>query len=454
VKVAIVGAGAGGLAAAYDLARAGAEVTVFEASDQVGGLAAGFRTARWDWSVEQYYHHWFASDSHVLGLMDELGLRHKLLFPWPTTAAYHNGRFYPLDGPLSLLAPGMGFVDRLPGASLMARAIHALRFPALTLTDWARYGAMGLYLITQRRWEGLEAETADAWLRRWSGNHGYEVLWEPLLVGKFGAHYRQVNMAWFWARVKARTSRLGTFEGGFQAFLDELADRVRRLGVAIHLRTPIERIEARPDGGLRIDVAGGPLEVDQALVTTSPHALSRLAPSLPPAYLEQLLALRSMGSVMLVLALKQRLSEQGFYWHNLPKAAGFPFLALVEHTNFVSPDFFGGDHIVYCGDYLDPDHEYFSLTREQLLERFLPALPRFNPAFQPDWIRDAWLFRTPYAQPIPGIGHSRGIPDVQTPLPGLWFASMSQVYPWDRGTNFAVQIARQTVRRMLGRPPQ
>jgi len=156
-----------------------------------------------------------------------------------------------------------------------------------------------------------------------------------------------------------------------------------------------------------------------------------------------------MGAVVMVIALRQRLSEQGIYWHNLPKPAGFPFLALVEHTNFLPPERFGGDHIIYCGDYLDPDHEYFSLTHDQLLARFLPALSRFNPRFTPDWVRETWLFRTPYAQPVPPLHHSRAIPDLKTPLPGLWLASMSQVYPWDRGTNFAVQIARRAARRML-----
>ena len=124
-------------------------------------------------------------------------------------------------------------------------------------------------------------------------------------------------------------------------------------------------------------------------------------------------------------------------------------MALVEHTNFLKPEYFGGDHIVYCGDYLDPDHEYFRLSKEELLERFLPALTRFNPEFRPDWVRESWLFKTTYAQPIPLVNHSLNVPDLRTPITGLFFASMSQVYPWDRGTNFAVQIARRAAQRIL-----
>jgi len=449
MNIAIIGAGAGGLAAAYDLARAGHHVVQYEAGDHVGGLAAGFKEPGWDWSLEKYYHHWFASDRAILGLIDELGWSDRLLFPWPITAAFHQERFYPLDGPLSSLFGGAAWTDRLPGAGMLERALHIFRYPALDWPDRLRYGLAGLYLTLTPSWQRFEQTTAHEWLQHWMGKHVYQVLWEPLLVSKFGAHYQQVNMAWFWARVKARTPRLGTFRGGFQAFLEALAERVRSLGVDLQLKTPVERIEAQPGGGLRLRIRGEEQAFDQCLVTTSPGLLARLAPSMPADYLHRLLSLRSMGAVNLILALRHQLSEQGFYWHNLVKSAGFPFLALVEHTNFVSPGFFGGDHIVYCGDYLEPEHEYFALSKDELVQRFLPSLSRVNPRFSPDWVRESWLFRTPYAQPVPLLNHSQAIPDLRTPLPGLWFASMSQVYPWDRGTNYAVEIARRAVRRML-----
>jgi protoporphyrinogen oxidase len=169
---------------------------------------------------------------------------------------------------------------------------------------------------------------------------------------------------------------------------------------------------------------------------------------LPTAYLKGLLDLKSMGAVVMILSLKDRVSEQGYYWFNLPKEAGYPFLALVEHTNFIGPEHFGGDHILYAGDYLEAGHEYFSLTDAELLERFMPAFRKFNPSFEPDWIKKVWVFRTNYAQPVPLVNHSKNIPAIETPIEGLYFASMSQVYPWDRGTNFAVEIGRRAARLM------
>jgi protoporphyrinogen oxidase len=155
-----------------------------------------------------------------------------------------------------------------------------------------------------------------------------------------------------------------------------------------------------------------------------------------------------MGAVVMVMSLKRQLSEQGYYWFNLPKDEGYPMLALVEHTNFVPREKFGGDYIVYAGDYLELGHEYFSMSDEQLLEHFTPAFKKFNPAFERDWVKKVWVFKTDYAQPVPLVNHSRNIPAIATPIEGLYFASMSQVYPWDRGTNFAVEIGRRAARLM------
>ena len=426
-EVAIIGAGIGGMAAAYDLAAAGHQVTIYEKEDFVGGLASGVKEPDWDWSVEKYYHHWFASDEHMLGLIDELGWSHKVLFPRPYTVVYHQGKFYPFDSYLNaLLFPGLGW------------GLNKIRF-----------GLVGLYLRLTNNWKSLEKTTVDAWMRKWAGEHVYQSMWEPLLVGKFGKHHQDVNMAWMWARLKARTTRLGTFEGGFQAFADLFAKRLIESGVEIKLGTGIYQVVPQADGRLELETASGLRIFDQCLVTASPAFLARLAPTLPDEYLGSLLKLKSMGAVVMILSLKQQLSEEGYYWYNIPKSAGFPFLALVEHTNYVSKENFNGEHIVYCGDYLDPDHEYFQLSKEEILEQFLPTLSRINSKFSPDWVNKTWLFRTKYAQPVPEVNHSQNIPAIETPIKGLYFASMSQVYPWDRGTNFAVEIGRKAADLMM-----
>jgi protoporphyrinogen oxidase len=425
MKIAIIGAGFGGLAAAYDLKKAGHEITIFEAANYVGGLASGFKEPHWDWSVEKFYHHWFQSDRSMVELIRELGLQDKVIFPRPLTVMYYKGKFYPFDS-----------------------ILNALRFPGLGFGfNKIRFGFVGLFLRLTNNWRALEKVTADAWMLKWAGKQVYEQMWKPLLVGKFGPFYKDVNMAWMWARIKARTTRLGTFEGGFQKFADLFAEKLRSMGVEIRLGVRVDALE-RNQAKIVVRSEGTSETFDKVLVTTSPNLMAKVCPSLPEKYLKGLLELQSMGAVVMTLSLKHRLSEEGYYWFNLPKDAGFPMLALVEHTNFVPKENFGGDHIVYAGDYLELGHEYFSLTDDELLERFIPAFKKLNPMFEKDWVRKVWVNKTNYAQPVPLVNHSKNIPAIQTPIEGLYFASMSQVYPWDRGTNFAVEIGRRAARLM------
>jgi protoporphyrinogen oxidase len=439
MRVAIVGAGIAGLTAAHDLARDGHVVAVYEAGTQAGGLASGFRDERWDWPLERFYHHLFTTDTAIKRLVETIGFGDKLFFRSPNTAQWWNGRAHPIFGGAPKLGP-------LPLPGLVATGISTLSYPGLSLPNRVRMGAAGGYLkFFARDWRALEKVTAADWTRRWMGEDVYRAFVQPLLEGKFGPYADEVNMAWLWARLKARSFQLGYFVGGFQAFVDALLAAVRRQGVVVRLGAPVSALAPLPSGGWQLTPAGAaPEEFDAVVVTGAPGLLAKLAPTLPDHYLEQLLQLRSMGAVVMTLALTQPLTDNQ-YWINMPKGQ-FPFLALVEHTNFVEPSHYGGDRLIYCGDYLDPSHEYFRLSEGELLDRFLPALKTVNPRFERTWVRKFWLHREPYAQPIVPVNHSRSIPPFATPLPGLFWASMSQVYPWDRGTNYAVELGQDVAR--------
>ncbi len=432
-RVAIIGGGVAGLTAAYDLTRPAAQgrfaVTLFEGAPYLGGLAAGFKgRPEWEWPLEHYYHHLFLSDRAMLGLLDEIGFAHALKSYRPNTAIHTQGKNYPLDS-----------------------VTRVLRFPLIPFVDRVRMGMVIGYLRYHpgKPWRDFDKILADEWLRAKMGNKAYEAAWEFQLQGKFGEYYKQVNLAWFWARVYARTPRLAYFDGGFQAFVDHLAGRVRQQGAQIRTGAAVEAIRPRPGGGYDVVTGGQARPFDRVLSTTSPELMQRLAPDLPAAYLGQLGRLNSMGAVVLTVALDRKLTADQ-YWISLPKREGIPFLALVEHTNMIDPAHYGGDHLLYLGDYLPPDHRYFDLSAEELLDEFVPHLVKFNPAFRREWVTGAWVHSAKYAQPVPPAGYLAMIPDLRTPLPGLYFASMSQVYPWDRGTNYAVELGRKVAALMAG----
>ncbi len=423
MRIAIIGAGYTGLAAAYDLGKAGHQVSLYEALPEAGGLATGFRAPPWAWRLEKFYHHLFTNDEAIIGFCEELGIADKLTVYRPSTDLVFEGKPYPFDSPRAVLAyPGLSYIEKL------------------------RVGLTVAYLKVQRNWHAFDAVTADEWMSRAMGS-GYGKEFGPLLRGKFGeANYRDVPMTWFWSRLFKRTPKLIYPDGGFQTITDAMVAGAERLGATLHLDTPVRQVRQEGDGWV-VERAQGAERFDRVIATVSPTLLTRLVTALPPSYLSALRDLRSMGAVVMTVALRERLTE-GSYWLNLNKER-FPMLSLVEHTNMVDPRHYGGDHLIYLGDYLPADHPYLSYTAEQLFEVYEPVLRHFNPAYDRSWVRDMWLFSTSYAQPVPTLHYAERIPAIKTPLPGLYFASMSQVYPWDRGTNYAVELGRRVAATLL-----
>jgi len=427
LEIAVIGAGFGGLAAALDLARAGHEVTLLEAMDKPGGLAAGYRDARWDWTIEHFYHHWFTSDREILRLARATGVADKVITRRPITAQFFRGRAYALDG-----------------------VVPVLTFPGMPPVDRVRMGLCIAWLKATRDWRRLEHVLARDWVRRWMGPAAYAALWEPLLLGKFGDRAAGIPMSWLWARLKSRTPKLMYYKGGFQAFADHLARVLADGGAAVRFGTSVRRVRPDASGRLAVTTAGDgeTRTFDRVICTTAPHLLARMTPDLPGAYLAGLDRLPYIGAAVALLALDRPLMDR-VYWLSLDKRE-FPFLACVEHTHFMDRAHYGGDHLVYLGDYVAPDHPYLAMSEGELLDAWLPSLTRINPRFDRAWVKRTWLSRATYAQPVVSPGFSAHIPPLATPIPHLYLASMSQVYPWDRGTNYAVEIGRRAARQAAG----
>ncbi|GAC1641694.1 MAG: NAD(P)/FAD-dependent oxidoreductase [Herpetosiphon sp.] len=426
MNIAIIGAGFTGLTAARDLLLAHHDVTVFEASPLVGGLASGVKLDHWDWYVERFYHHIFKGDKAIIDLATGIGRRDMIFFNRQTTAFYcpeHGSH------PVSLLG--------------------ILQNRHLPFVDRVRYGFTGGVVLKARNdRRRLEQETARDHMLRWAGKRAYHQMWEPLLVGKFGPYADEVNAAWIWARAKTRSFKLGYFRGGFQSFADALSQTVtEQLGGWVYTNTPVSRI-IPVDGRFEVHAGANTKVFDRVIVASGPGVLLKLMPELPDSYTAAIRGLKSMGAIVAITVMKQQLLTNGEYWFMPPKDR-FPYLNIVEHTNMIDPVHYGDDHVVYVGDYLPSDHHYFATSDEQLLREWLPPLVQVNPAFREEWVKHTWVFRERYAQPVVPINHSAHVPSLHTPVAGAFFASLSHVYPWDRGTNFAVELGHRVADELL-----
>lgn len=430
-RIAVLGAGALGLTAALRLAQGGHQVSVFERERVPGGLAAGFRPAGIDgpW-LEKFYHHLFQSDRHAIRLINELGLASELTWHRPRTVVLYGARLHQLDSPISLL-----------------------RFGPLPLWDRVRMGVALAYLKLLSGPDRLEGVRASPWIRGQMGDRAADVVWDPLLRAKFGDAAETIALPWFWARVHDRTAKLGYLSGGFQRFYEALAAAVGAHGGEINLGREVTNVY-RVGGRLTVahQSANGGDESEprfDLVVSTLPSRLTaRLTPQLPANWNERHDPGPALGAHCLILALDRPLTDA--YWVNL-NDPGFPFLALVEHTNMRSPAEYGGRHIVYLGSYRPMDDPVLKTDPEQLLTDWLPALQRLNPKLDRSWVTDVWGFAAPFAQPIVTVDYASRIPPFETPVPGLWIANMFQVYPHDRGQNYSIELAERVVAAMRQR---
>lgn len=415
----ILGGGALGLVAAYRLVQRGHRVTIYEREPVAGGLAAGFKVG--DAWLEKFYHHIFRTDTAITAMIDELGLGSKLLWPRPRTVTLWGGKVYQLDSPLTVL-----------------------QFPPLSPVERVRLAAALAYLKVMPVGP-MEGKRAAPWLRRWMGEGPYRVVWGPLLRGKFGATAEEIALSWFWARIHDRTTELGYLRGGFQAVYDRLVERIEAGGGTVNLGVAVTEVRPAAAGKLTVTTDAGEATFDRVISTLPPRLLCRLAPDLPADYRERHDWGRAYGAHCLILALDRSLTDS--YWMNI-NDPGFPFLALVEHTNYMPKADYGGRHLIYLGNYRPMDDPLFTQSKEEILAEFLPHLSRINPAFTPDWVTESWSVAAPFAQPIVTVDYKDHIPPFDTPIAGLYEASMFQVYPHDRGQNYSIVLAEELVKEL------
>lgn len=405
MKIAVVGGGITGLTAAYELSKKCHRVTVFEKEAYLGGLTYGFKSNGWKWHIEGAYHHLFTNDAHILNLCRKLHV--SVITTRPITSTLWRDHMYQLDSPL-----------------------HLLRFPGLSIIDKVRTGTALAFLKLFPFWKLLEFVTAEHFLITIGGNNAWKILWEPLLYGKFGNLAPTVSLAWFWARIVKRTPSLCYIDGGFHTLVTALEQAIKQNGGIIKTG---------------ITLTGVPEGFDKTLLTVPTPIAETLIPGLQGPSVPHLHA------QTLILETDKPILKD-VYWLSVTDRC-FPFLAAVAHTNFMDKKFYGGHHLTYFGNYLPQSHKYLSMTKEQLLKEFQPFIRRLSldSKFK---ILDSFIFTAPFAQPVHQLHYSQKIPPIQTPIPGIYMANMDYIVPWDRGTNYAVELGKKAARIMAIESPK
>lgn len=417
----IIGAGFTGLSLGYYLAKAGWQVNIYERDAEPGGLAGSFKVE--GENLEKFYHHWFTNDRHIMDLIKELDCEDHIVIRPTRTGMYYANNFFKLSSPFDLL-----------------------KFTPLNLINRIRLGFVVLAVRMVKDWKKLEDITAKDWLIRICGKQGYTVVWEPLLKGKFGRYAETVSAVWFWNKLKLRggsrgekgKENLAYYKGGFASLAESVAEKITAFGGNIRYNCEIQSVDAQ---GI-LHATNGPLAGSDITVLTTPLPVSArmLAQSVGNDYLESLGKIQYIGNVCLTLELNRSLSE--IYWLNV-NDPGFPFVGIIEHTNFEPVETYKGRHIVYLSKYLPTDEVLYNMSEKEFFDYALPFIQKMFPDFRQDWVLDYHVWKEPYSQPLVTKHYSRIIPGFQTPIKGVYINTMAQIYPEDRGTNYAVREGKK-----------
>ena len=435
MRVGIIGGGAAGLAAAYEFTKRGHYAEVFERAPFLAGQASTFTVG--GGQLERGYHHLFVSDVDMVELIQELGLGDQLAWLESKVGLFYGDKIWDFSTPMDLL-----------------------RFRPLSIFQRLRVVWWTFLLQKTRNWRKFEDVTAIDWLESHMGQKAYQVIWEPLLRGKFGEYFDQVSMTWVWGKIYLRVAsrakglqkeRLGYPMGSFGQVFEVLADRIAEQGGQVHLSAGVSRVVAQDQAatGLEVELPGLSPEIkdfDAVVATTPSYVFTRLATSLPTDYRELLESADYLSAVLMVLELDRPLSSK--YWLNVADR-NLPFVGIIEHTNLIDKSLYGGRHIVYLSNYPDPKSELYQKSGDELLEEFVPHLRKINPDFDRSWILGYHHHKVDGAQPIIGLNYSRRIPSHRTPIANLYLANTTQIYPEDRGTNYSVRMGRQVARMVL-----
>ncbi|MBI4225493.1 FAD-dependent oxidoreductase [Candidatus Roizmanbacteria bacterium] len=434
MRIAILGGGFTGMAAAYYLAKKGYDVTLFEKEKVLGGLAVGFRQPNWDWYLERAYHHLLDSEDDILNFAKDMGFE-DIFFKNTQTSSLYD--FHPQGVAKNGLAHPEGVSDY---RIFPVDTPHDfLRFPLLSFPEKIRAGIILAFLKSSPFLTLYEKQTAQEFLKKTMGERVWEVLWQELFRKKFGKYAENILASFIWARIKKRAKNLGYVKGGFQTFINYLEKQLKSLWVKVSTGYEIKRIE-KGNNEYRINN----IEKFDAVVSTLPTVImSKITQSIfSQSFLNRFSKLKYLHAVVLILQTKQPILDKT-YWLNIC-APKIPIMIIAQHTNFIDKKHYGGNNMAYVGWYVDRDDPLIKMDSKEVLNFCLPHLKKITDNRL--LITDYFLFHGPFAQPIFDKDFLKNKPDFITPVKNFYIANLDMTYPYDRGTNYAVKLGKDVAR--------
>jgi protoporphyrinogen oxidase len=418
--VVVLGAGAMGLAAAYQALKIGHRVTLLEAASEPGGMAAHFDLA--GLSIERFYHFVCKADEPTFTLMQELGIGDKMRWRSTSMGYFIGGKLHKWGDPVSLL-----------------------RFPLLNPVEKLRYGLLMFVSTRRNSWSKLEHVSAKDWIERWCGKTVYRKLWAPLFNLKFYEYADNISASWIWTRIRrvgrSRKSlmqeEMGYIEGGSQTLVDALMQRIVADGGSVRFNLPATKIEI-VDGRVVAVQAGAECIPCDAVISTVPTPfVSALVPDLPEAQRTAFDRILNIGVVCVVVKLKRSVTPH--FWVNIVDPA-IPVPGIIEFSRLRQPG--TGETVVYTPYYMPTGNKLWNRPNEFFVAEVMATLRRINPTLTDDDLIASHVGRLRHAQPVCPPGFLDQMPQVQTGIVGLQIADTSSYYPEDRGIAESVRLGR------------
>ena len=420
-RVVVIGAGFTGLTAAWRLAESKFSVTLLERDEAPGGMAGTFEFSDGT-RIEKFYHHWFINDYWIPRIATELGIGDLLKVLPSKTGVYYQKHFWNMTTPLDLLHfKPLPFFSRLR----LGFVVLAVRF----ITDWKK----------------IEHLSVREWLEPLVGKEAYRIVWEPLIAAKFSIYADDVNAVWFWKKLVLRGSTRGKqgkeelmyVKGGFGLLAERMCERIRELGGKVLFSQKVVDAEYSGNHMVAVKTLEGRYDADEFIFTPSFSIIAEILSGCGDSeWLNKLRRVKYLGNICLVLELRKSLSE--LYWINV-NDPGFPFVGVIEHTNLDVDGEYNGKKLVFLSSYIATNTKEWNYSDAEYFQYAITHVKTMFPDFSSDSIVSYKIWREPYAQPVTERGYSSYVPGHTTPYLNLHISTMAQVYPEDRGTNYAIR---------------